>query len=449
MIERKMLSLETTALLDKLYNFRGEDSTILIEMDREKERALETKERTSKEKKELEERITSLESDNDELNKQGEQLSILLAGINRDDFKTVLDRLDIDFEPTKIKETLDQKLPETIKTISEEITDAKEKLSNVEEEANLAETTIDEISLKKDAEIVNQKRLNEYFEMALAGNINITRDQIMDLLIQFNLDEEEAREAAKLLMFPEDALFEYDRRYSEDLKSGKSIKEVIKEANDNVLEEPILDEPVIEEPEETVEEEVEEEPKKSFFEPEEFELDETEEDNFEVTDLDDSEEEVTEEDDVVVLDENDDASEEDDLAQTITLELEKKELDRANNKNELIDLLKENSIDYLDIDQFAFEQLEENFDEAIFKNNIETLKDLKIDLDILTDNPTLFYDNELKDKINLLMENGKETLDIYFNAKVLVKYNYDELKDAINKIKENGLDPKDVPLMAY
>ena len=151
----------------------------------------------------------------------------------------------------------------------------------------------------------------------------------------------------------------------------------------------------------------------------------------------------------MVLDENDDASEEDDLAQTITLELEKKELDRANNKNNLIDLLKDNNIDYLDIDQFAFEQLEENYDEAVFKNNIETLKDLKIDLDILTDNPTLFYDNELKDKINLLMENGKETLDIYFNAKVLVKYNYDELKEAINKIKENGLDPKDVPLMAY
>ena len=425
MIERKMLSLETTALLDKLYNFRGEDSTILIEMDRKRQSALESKERTSKEKDELQAKITDLEAENNELNKQGEQLGIVLAGINRDDFKTVLDRLSIDFEPTLIKETLDKKLPETINAISEEINAAKDKLKDVEEEASLAETTIEEISLKRDAEIVNQKRLNEYFDMALSGNINITRDQIIDLLLQFDLDQEEAREAAKLLMFPEDALFEYDRRYNEDT-SGKSIKEVIKEANDNVLDEP------------------KEEKEEPIFSNEEYELENT--NSFVVEDFNDND--VNEDSDVIVLDENDDASDSD-LAQTITLELEKKELDRENSKQSMRDLLNEAGIDYLDIDQFALEELENKFDENVFKNNINTLKELGIDLDILTENPVLFYDQELKDKIDLLMNNGKETLDIYFNARVLIKYNYNELKEAINRIKEKGLEPREVPLMAY
>ena len=425
MIERKMLSLETTALLDKLYNFRGEDSTILIEMDRKRQSALESKERTSKEKDELQAKITDLEAENNELNKQGEQLGIVLAGINRDDFKTVLDRLSIDFEPTLIKETLDKKLPETINAISEEINAAKDKLKDVEEEASLAETTIEEISLKRDAEIVNQKRLNEYFDMALSGNINITRDQIIDLLLQFDLDQEEAREAAKLLMFPEDALFEYDRRYNEDT-SGKSIKEVIKEANDNVLDEP------------------KEEKEEPIFSNEEYELENT--NSFVVEDFNDTD--VNEDSDVIVLDENDDASDSD-LAQTITLELEKKELDRENSKQSMRDLLNEAGIDYLDIDQFALEELENKFDENVFKNNINTLKELGIDLDILTENPVLFYDQELKDKIDLLMNNGKETLDIYFNARVLIKYNYNELKEAINRIKEKGLEPREVPLMAY
>ena len=425
MIERKMLSLETTALLDKLYNFRGEDSTILIEMDRKRQSALESKERTSKEKDELQAKITDLEAENNELNKQGEQLGIVLAGINRDDFKTVLDRLSIDFEPTLIKETLDKKLPETINAISEEINAAKDKLKDVEEEASLAETTIEEISLKRDAEIVNQKRLNEYFDMALSGNINITRDQIIDLLLQFDLDQEEAREAAKLLMFPEDALFEYDRRYNEDT-SGKSIKEVIKEANDNVLDEP------------------KEEKEEPIFSNEEYELENT--NSFVVEDFNDTD--VNEDSDVIVLDENDDASDSD-LAQTITLELEKKELDRENSKQSMRDLLNEAGIDYLDIDQFALEELENKFDENVFKNNINTLKELGIDLDILTENPVLFYDKELKDKIDLLMNNGKEALDIYFNARVLIKYNYNELKEAINRIKEKGLEPREVPLMAY
>ena len=424
MIERKMLSLETTALLDKLYNFRGEDSTILIEMDRKRQSALESKERTSKEKKELQDKIADLESENNELNKQGEQLGILLAGINREDFKTVLDRLSIDFEPTLIKEKLDKKLPETINTIADEINEAKDKLKNVEEEATMAETTIEEISLKRDAEIVNQKRLNEYFDMALSGNINITRDQIIDLLSQFDLDKDEAREAAKLLMFPEDALYEYDRRYSEESSSGKSIKEVIKEANDNT------EQPEAEE---------------SVFANEEYELEKT--NNFVVEDLVDND--LNEDSDVVVLDENDDASLDNDLAQTITLELEQKENDRENNKNTMRDLLNNAGIDYFDIDQFALDDLESNFDEDVFKNNIDTLKDLSIDLDILTENPVLFYDQELKDKINLLINNGKEPLDIYFNARVLIKYNYSELKEAINRIKEKGLEPKEVPLMAY
>ena len=113
------------------------------------------------------------------------------------------------------------------------------------------------------------------------------------------------------------------------------------------------------------------------------------------------------------------------------------------------DLLNNAGIDYLDIDQYALDDLESNFDEDVFKNNIDTLKDLSIDLDILTENPVLFYDQELKDKINLLINNGKEPLDIYFNARVLIKYNYSELKEAINRIKEKGLEPKEVPLMAY
>ena len=57
-------------------------------------------------------------------------------------------------------------------------------------------------------------------------------------------------------MFPEDALFEYDRRYSEG-QTGKSISEVFKEANLNT-EEVKEEEPVVEETITEIEPEVEE-----------------------------------------------------------------------------------------------------------------------------------------------------------------------------------------------
>ena len=36
----KTLSLETTKLLDKLYNLRGKDSVVLVEMDKQKEKEI-------------------------------------------------------------------------------------------------------------------------------------------------------------------------------------------------------------------------------------------------------------------------------------------------------------------------------------------------------------------------------------------------------------------------
>ena len=49
-------SLEVTKLLDKLYNLRGEDSVIFKEMESARLKAEETRNKTTKEKGELQER---------------------------------------------------------------------------------------------------------------------------------------------------------------------------------------------------------------------------------------------------------------------------------------------------------------------------------------------------------------------------------------------------------
>lgn len=226
----KALSSDVTALIDKLYNLRGEDSVVLVAMDKEKAKAEETKERTTTEKKELQDKIADLEKQHEELDEQGEKLVNLLSGIDRNDYATVLDRLHIDFDPENLVEKLNRSLPRTIDSVVLDTKKAEEQLVKVEEEMNTAITTIDELAIRRDAALANQEKLNEYFELALSGRINITRDSITSLLEQFDFSEEEQREAAKILMFPEDALFSYDEKLNVQDKTGKSISEVIAEA---------------------------------------------------------------------------------------------------------------------------------------------------------------------------------------------------------------------------
>lgn len=225
-----IMTVNTDNLLDKLYNLRGSDSQILREMDHQKNKAEETRVRTTEEKSNLQSNISGLKKQREELEEQGERFKEVLQGIHKEDYETVLTRLKIDFDPKNILEKLEKNLPKTIETVEKDTKKAEEELVKVEEEMSEAITTIEEIGIRKDTALANQDKLNEYVEMALSGRMNITRDSITSLLSEFGFDEEEQREAAKLLMFPEDALFAYDEKVSAKEKSGKTISEVIQEA---------------------------------------------------------------------------------------------------------------------------------------------------------------------------------------------------------------------------
>lgn len=373
----KALSPEVSALLDKLYNLRGDDSVVLVEMNRQRNRAVETKTRTTEEKKELQTRIAELEKLYNDLNSQGEKLTTLLSDIDRNDYAIVLDRLDIEFNPQELVEKLNKSLPRTIDSVTLDTKKAEKQLVRVEEEMNHAIATIDELSIRRDAALANQEKLNEYFELALSGRISITRDSIVSLLEQFNFTEEERREAAKILMFPEDALFAYDEKVREKEQSGKSISDVFTEAKNA---DPIEEEAI---------KVVEEEP--------------------------------------------------------VRVEVEQEE----SPKDALISLLSNQGIDYLDYSGQEIDYLIANYDADTIIRNIEFVKESNIGTEIFVNHAELMVDNELEEKANILLEVGKEPIDIYLNPSVLEKYSKENLKDVVESLRNNGMDPKNVPLMAY
>ena len=365
----KTLTSEVSALLDKLYNLRGEDSVILLEMEKQKQKAEETRDRTTEQKKDLQKKISELEQLHEELEEQGEKLKEVLSGIDQDEYKTVLERLKIDFNPKALVEKLNHSLPRTISTVKDDTKKAETELVKVEEEMNNAITTIEEVGIRKDAALGNQEKLNEYFDLALSGRINITRDSITSLLEQFSFSDEEQREAAKILMFPEDSLYIYEEKLKTRERTGKSISDVISEAKDASIEE----------------------------------------------EADDFEE-------------------------------EEKVIDP---KEEVIMTLKEVGLDYLDFKSTEIDELIENFDREVVLSNVDLMKKKGLGLDIFHNNIKLIYDTSLEEKIEILLKNGKEIMDIYLNPSFLTKYTKEELNRTIDNIKSNGLEPKEVPLMAY
>ncbi len=379
------MTVNTETLLDKLYNLRGADSDILKEMDRQKAKAEATKARTTDEKANLQKNIADLKKQRKELEEQGDKFKEVLGSIHREDYETVLSKLNVDFDPKGLLEKVEKNLPKTIETVEKDTKKAEDELVKVEEEMNGAITAIEELGIRKDAALANQDKLNEYFELALTGHINITRDSITSLLQDFGFNEAEQRETAKILMFPEDALFQYDERVKGRARVGKSISEVLQEAKTMVDDEP---------------DEIDDIKVPTFDIDTEFTVEEPKEEAIDI-------------------------------------------------KTEVIETLKEKGIDYLDFTSDEINKLIDNFDKDLVTKNIDFMKSTGFASDVYINHIDMMYDKELVDKVKLLLTSGKEVLDIYLNPKVLVKYNLAELQKSIDTMKNNGMDPKEVPLMAY
>ena len=391
----KMLSSDTTRLLDKLYNLRGEDSVVLVSMDRERESAEQTRDRTSALKAELQERIGELTAEETVLADEGEKLKNALATIKKSEFSTVIDHLHIEFDPEAIKRKVENTLPLTLEKVAAEKKKAGEELVKVEDEMNEAIAKIEELGIRRDEALANQEKLNKYFELALSSNINITRDEITSLLSQFEFTDEEQREAAKLMMFPEDGLFLYDKAFNGRPASGSDVEN--------------------EEPENLIEEEKETKPL-----------------------IDD-----------IIIDTKQTESKEESPKKDAEAPVEKDETTKVPAKEDLVNILTELGFDYLDFKNNDFNKLKEHFDAEVFKENVKVMDSFGINKDVFVDNIELLYDKDLKAKIDTLIKAGKQPQDIYLNPNVLVKYTLDELNTTIKMLQDSGLEPKNVPLMAY
>ena len=131
-------------------------------MDRQKAKAEATKARTTDEKANLQKNIADLKKQRKELEEQGDKFKEVLGSIHREDYETVLSKLNVDFDPKGLLEKVEKNLPKTIETVEKDTKKAEDELVKVEEEMNGAITAIEELGIRKDAALANQDKLNEF-----------------------------------------------------------------------------------------------------------------------------------------------------------------------------------------------------------------------------------------------------------------------------------------------
>ena len=397
----------TRKILDRLYNLKGEDSVILTDIAKSMLEAEDIKNTKEKEKKDLEQKITSLTDDINILEQQGGQLKNILKNIDESDFSVLIEKLQLDFNPDILNKKINETLPGTIATVVEEKRQAEEQLNNVKKTMENAITSIEELTLKKEEAVENQSKLNEFLKLALSGNNSLTREAIAGLLEKLNFSKEDQREAAKILMFPEDGLFEYEQALEDGKTSGKSISDIFHEAKENFdqNEENITPKT----PDSTIKIDI---PKNNYYSTPEF-------------------------------------------IESIFTPIEVVEPEQTNeiedeiNKEDVKKLLKECGFNNNSFSSQAITKIMDNFDSKLISENVEYVDKIGINKELFLENTELLYDKELIAKIDTFIGIGKVPIDIYLNPAILKKYTLEELTNNIDSLKSNGLDPGKVPLMAF
>ena len=446
------LTTDYINLLDRIYNLRGSDSVILKDIDDHVTFATSVYDETEKTRVDFQNNISRLKDEVEQLSSEGERLRIVLGDIHENDFSHVLDVLKIDFHPDVAKEKLNALLPVAVNGLTNDIKMSSNELSRVNEKLSETRAEIEELNIKKEEAVVNQNRLNHFFDLALNGNINTTREELTELFKSLLFSDEESREAAKLLMFPEDGLYEYERDYKYTINERLNGN-----SDDTVVEETFEDKDNVSDI--------------SFITADDIlngdSLNNVVEDNYtepsvvsnpiEVDILEDStisqqpaEETEATSIEVAPVEPLKPAFEDEVNAEPLNIVAPEEVATTPETDNtEVISFLTSIGFDQLDFAENDILKISKNFDKETITNNVSFVKQIGINLDVFVDNIELLYDKEMSEKINKLTSIGKLPQDIYLNPSVLTKYSLVELNSAIQTLESSGLEPKNVPLMAY
>lgn len=218
------LSQQTRKLLDRLFNLKSEDNVIIKKIQETIEDTERTIENTKNEKSENEVHRNELEGKLTVFATQTESFKNAFEGIDDATFASLRD-IGIEFEISKMLSTIAEKAPDYISSLKEQIATFREKIKANEQSLNELDNHL--VSLRADEAQAEENRLKliSLLEQSLSNSeverevltVNFVK-KVLSLFDAF--DATEIRELTKLIMFPDDGLFEFAATYEERKANG-------------------------------------------------------------------------------------------------------------------------------------------------------------------------------------------------------------------------------------
>ena len=455
----------TKSILSRIDNLISDDSKVLEEFNKRIEETNKNKTKAEEEQKSFEKEITIIQKDIDEISKASElserfsNLDSYLPGLKKlGNSVTLLEQINTELN----------KIPEQIEELENNIKKLSEKS---EARAKIISESEDELS-KLDVEISDAKRYQENLidlvNLAKSGDINKTREEVVETLVHVGFTDKEAVSAAKIILFPEDDLIPYFNADKKEEVKEEVIPEVEEEKEEEVVEEktPEVEEETEEvaEPEKIeietpveVENKIEEDLDK-FIEkevvvetpveetPAEDDVENLPEEKIDSVEIPveevNEEVEETEESNDISLDEN---------TTEITLESmdddeQLKPVGVQSDKD--YDSIRKMIDDYgFDSSKFANEDLD---DQDVIRDNINFILEKNISKDFIHNNPSVLSDKLLKSKYEYIINKfGKKDVDLQLTPEILASYSKDDLEKLYEVVVQNNIDPKIIPITVY
>ncbi len=222
------------SILEKLKNLIEPESSILTELHNKKNKNEDIVAKSTRNIAAKNETITHIKNDINALESQNKTLVEAFSHLKDTDLGLITNVLKLKINVKEDLDKLTNQLPLQITIRENDITDLETAIKKEEETLNDANTTIEEVEISIKEALKNQSKLIDLLEASSQGEVEITRDDVINILKKVKFNDKDAYKTAKLILFPEDELIPFFKDY-------KFVKPTIK------VEEPVKEEPLKEE----------------------------------------------------------------------------------------------------------------------------------------------------------------------------------------------------------
>lgn len=222
------------SILEKLKNLIEPESSILTELHNKKKKNEDIVAKATRNIAAKNETITHIKNDINALESQNKTLVEAFSHLKDTDLGLITNVLKLKINVKEDLDKLTNQLPLQITIRENDITDLETAIKKEEETLNDANTTIEEVEISIKEALKNQIKLIDLLEASSQGEVEITRDDVINILKKVKFNDKDAYKTAKLILFPEDELIPFFKDY-------KFVKPTIK------VEEPVKEEPLKEE----------------------------------------------------------------------------------------------------------------------------------------------------------------------------------------------------------